>query len=523
MAIVIKFLKDLGPIKLLAAGMALFFLLLLTGVLIYNATKPNMIVLYSGLDTQDSNKVIQELEAKKLNFQVLADGAIIKVPESQLLKARVVLAQAALPSKGSIVGYEIFDKDEALGTTNFQQNVKMLRALEGELSRTILAFKSVNKVRVHLVMPQKELFSKERQEPRASIVIDPKGSETLSKNEVDAIAHLVATSVPDLNFKDVTIVDTKGKSLKVGSKDSDGYDASDQNEYKNLYVAKLQSSLEELLERSLGYGKVKVLASADINFDKVVINSETFDADNPVLRSTQVIEEREKSPLASEDNIDISVLNNLPGGDSSLNENNAAVSEKTDETKNYEISKIVKNQILQSGIIQKLSVAVMIDGNYALNPETNKMEYKPRDEEELARIEKLVKVAIGYNEERNDRVEVISMPFVNYFEEPKVSNYTWLEENMVSILKTCIVALSSLLVAIFVIRPIFIKLIEIRRLDEADKLSKEKVDSAEKALEALKDTVNHAEVKAKFKNVQETAKTYPEESLMVLRQWLNKG
>jgi flagellar M-ring protein FliF len=521
MAIVIKFLKDLSPIKLLAAGVALFLALLLVGILIYNGMQPNFVVLYSGLDSQDSNKVIQELEAKKISFQILADGAIVKVPENQLLKARVSLAQSGLPSKGSIVGYEIFDKDEALGTTNFQQNVKMLRALEGEISRTILAFNSVNKVRVHLVMPQKELFSKEKQEPKASIVIDPKGLETLSKSEVDAIAYLVSTSVPNLNFKNITIVDTKGKSLKIGNKDSDGYDSSDQEEYKNAYINKLEHSLEELLERSLGHGKVKVQVAADMNFDKVVINSETFDADNPALRSTQTVEEREQTPVGSEDNLDISVLNNLPSGDDDSASSNSATSEKIDETKNYEISKVIKNQILQTGIVKKLSVAVMVDGIYVPNPETNKLEYKPRDEEELAKIENLVKVAMGYSEDRNDRLEVISMPFVNYFEEPETSQYALLEYVM-PIIKTCIIALSSLLVAIFVIRPIFIKFIENQVVGEG-RSSIKNDQSLEDTLAHIRTTADASEVKEKFKNVQETVKNYPEESLMVLRQWLNKG
>ncbi len=522
MAIVIKFLKDLGPVKLIISGIAVFLALLLVGVLVFNASKANMMVLYSGLDEQDSNKIIQELEAKKIDFQVSADGGVLKVAENQLMPARVALAQASLPSKGSIVGYEIFDKEEALGTTNFQQNVKMLRALEGELSRTILAFRAVNKVRVHLVMPQKELFSKDKQETRASIIIDTKGHETLAKSEVDAIAHLVETSVPSLDFKNITIVDTKGKSLKVGNKEYDSYGSSDGQEYKSSYVNRLQNSVEELLERSLGAGKVKVHASVDMNFDKIVINSETFDPDNIALRSTQTTEENEKSAAGSEDNLDVSVLNNLPGLDDANSSSNAAASSKLDETKNFEVSKVVKSHVVESGVITKLSVAIMVDGTYIKNTQTGKMEYQARSKEELAKIENLVKVAIGYNEDRNDRVEVMSMPFVNYFEEPIENKNLWLEENIMPIIKTCVIALSVLLVAIFVIRPIFIQLIEAKKSPDNNGLKQAPNKNLEDELEVIKNAANKSEIKVKFKNITDAVKGHPEESLVVIRQWLNK-
>jgi flagellar M-ring protein FliF len=522
MAIVIKFLKDLGPVRFMISAAAILLALSLMGFFIFNISRPGMVTLYSGLDEQDSNKIIQELEAKKIDFQVNSDGSVIKVAENQLLPARVALAQASLPSRGAVVGYEIFDKEEALGTTNFQQNVKMLRALEGELSRTILAFRAVNKVRVHLVMPQKELFSKDKQETRASIIIDTKGFETLAKSEVDAIAHLVATSVPNLDFRNITIVDTKGRSLKVGNKENESYGSSDQQEYKNSYTSKLQSSIEELLERSLGAGKVKVHASVDMNFDKVVINSETFDPDNVALRSTQISEESEKNSTNLEDNFDVSALNNLPGSEEVSPSGNAALSSKLDETKNFEISKVVKSQVLESGVITKLSVAVMIDGIYVKNPQDGTMQYQARSREELAKIENLVKVAIGYNEDRNDRVEVMSMPFVSYFEEPIENKTPWTQDNIMPILKTFIIAMSALLTAIFVVRPIFAQLIEAKRPFQSEKHESNERQELSAELAAIKNTATKSDIRVRFKNITETVKDYPEESLIVIRQWLNR-
>ena len=213
MQVIIQFFKEMSPIRLAATAITILTFLILFIIFVSRIGENEMSVLYSDLALQDSGKIVQELENRKIHYVAAGDGSIIRVHKSQVVNARIALAQQGLPSSGSVVGYEIFDKEDSIGATNFSQNVKLIRALEGELSRTISAFEQVERARVHLVMPQREIFSKERMEPRASVVLKFRGSKRLGKSEIDAISHLVVTSVPGLEMKSVTIVDTKGVAL----------------------------------------------------------------------------------------------------------------------------------------------------------------------------------------------------------------------------------------------------------------------------------------------------------------------
>jgi flagellar M-ring protein FliF len=277
------------------AAVTLLAFLLLFAIYLYKISATEMSVLYSGLDNADSSRISSELDAKNIPYTLENDGTVIKVANEHVLKMRLVMAAQGLPSHGSMVGYEIFDKEETLGTTNFLQNVKLMRALEGELTRTISSFESVAKVRIHLVIPQREVFSKDKQEPRASVILKLKGTKSLSKSEINSISHLIVTAVPGLDIKNITIVDTSGKSLKLGGEEENGFEGNGTNaaeDYRIAYEARLTSVIEDLLAKSLGAGKVKARVSAEMNFDRIVVNSEIYDPDSAVIRSVQSIEER---------------------------------------------------------------------------------------------------------------------------------------------------------------------------------------------------------------------------------------
>ncbi|NDB83416.1 MAG: flagellar M-ring protein FliF, partial [Alphaproteobacteria bacterium] len=391
MPIALQFLKEMGTTKRMILGSATILVILLVALMMYNVSSNEMSVLYSDLELQDSNKIVQELESKGISFEIINNGTGIRVPQKDVLRLRMSMAQEGLPGRGSIIGYEIFDKEESLGSTSFLQNVKMLRALEGEITRTIESLDQVDKARLHLVIPRKELFSKEKQEPRASLAIKLKGGRTLNKQEVDSISHLIASSVPELNVENITVIDSKGRSLKLGNRDDEAgsFSGAQNDERKAAYENKFKRVIEELLEQTLGAGRVKAQVNLEMNFDRIVSNSEVYDPDGAVLRSAQTSEEKERTSSGGESSSDVSVANNLPGGSSGSSESEsgaATVISKVDDTKNYEISKTITNQIRDSGAIQKIHVAVMIDGTYILDEKTGKDTYQPRTQDELEKI-----------------------------------------------------------------------------------------------------------------------------------------
>ncbi len=538
MPVVIQFFKDMNPVRLALAALGLLAFVILFVIFLSKISDKDMAVLYSELDLENSNKVIEELESKKVPYQLLADGAVIKVPSDQVTKLRVSLAQVGIPNKGSIVGYEIFDKEDSIGTTNFSQNIKFGRALEGELSRTISAIEQIDKARVHLVLPQKEIFSKERLEPRASIILKLKNNKTLNKGEIEAIGHLVVTSVPGLDIKNITIVDTKGKSLKLGTKDEEGSFGNGQNEeYRIAYENRLKKTIEDLLEQTLGAGKVKAQVNVEMNFDRIVTNSETYDPDSAVIRSTQAIDEKERTPVGGDDNLDVSVVNNIPpiGGNGDDQDTRFATIEKSDQTTNYEISKIIKNHISETGVVKNLSIGVLVDGNYKLNSVTGENDYTPRSKEELDKIANLVKVAVGFNEDRNDKIEVINMPFANEAIAFEEEDSSWLKDELPSIFQTLVFAIVVLLVLITVIRPIALKAFEVKR--NGDLADATLGDGGFSSVDQLRSSIIEAGgaiadvVKAERSPTMETNThklneliiSYPQEAIIVLRKWLNEN
>src|SRR5437868_3567278 len=240
------------------------------GFVILRVTTPQMTTLFTELSIEDSSAIIKDLERQAIPYELKNDGAAIMVPKDKVTRLRMKLAEGGLP-KGGGVGYEIFDKSEALGTSSFVQNVNHLRALEGELARTIASIGAVDSARVHLVLAQRELFSRDKQEPSASIVIKTRGSERLGKSQVAAIQHLVAAAVPSLRPGRISIVDSEGNLLARGT--DEGADAAggtlNTEELRTGYEQRLSRSIEEMLERSVGPGKVRAEVHAEMDFDRL--------------------------------------------------------------------------------------------------------------------------------------------------------------------------------------------------------------------------------------------------------------
>jgi flagellar M-ring protein FliF len=371
-----------------------------------------MALLYGDLDPQDSGQIIQTLDAKNIPYDIKAGGKQIYVPGDEVLQLRVSLAEQGLPGGGS-VGYEIFDSNQGIGTTNFVQNVNLLRALEGELARTIGAMKNVRGARVHLVMPRRELFSRERQKASASVVLQVQGSGRLGKEQVQAIQHLVAAAVPEMNPDKISILDDRGQLLARGQGDSTATAAGSVAEMRAGFENKMRQAIIELLERTVGLNRVRAEITADIDYDRVVENAEIFDPDSQVARSTQTVQENESSS-ENDDPETVTVQNNLPENEATAaGAGNSAASQvsRTEETVNFEITKTIRNRIKESGKIKRLSVAVLVDGRYVENDNGDKV-WQPRPPDELAQLETLVKSAVGFNPQRGDSVEIVNMQFV---------------------------------------------------------------------------------------------------------------
>lgn len=406
-------LRTLGPSRLAPIGIVMVGVLAFFMYMASRFSTPNMAMLYNDLDVKDSGQIIQKLESMGVPVQIRGDGTAIMVPADQVARLRMTLAQDGLPRGGNL-GYEIFDKSDGLATSSFVQNVNLVRALEGELSRTIGSLGPVRSARVHLVLPQRDVFSRQRQEPSASIVLQMR-SGRLDRSQVAAIQHLVAAAVPGLKTNNVSIIDDQGSLLARGGDDGSTMGASNAEEMRIATERRMVQEIESLLEKSVGPGRVRAEVTVDMNFDRITQSSETFDPEKSVIRSSQTVTESANSNEAGGGGASVSVANALPdsgessggGGGGNSNQN-----ERTEETTNFEVSKTVTQKVSESGEIKRLSVAVLVDGTYTTDAE-GKQTYAARSEESLKQLETLVKTAIGYEEDRGDTVQVVNMQFVN--------------------------------------------------------------------------------------------------------------
>ena len=455
----------LGATRLVAvlgvgAAMVAFFVFLTTRI-----AAPAMSLLYADLDLKDSAQIVQKLDAMSVPYQLKGDGSQILVPGDQVARLRMTMAEQGLPRGGS-VGYELFDKADSFGSSSAAQNVNQVRALEGELERTITGLGPVQSARVHLVLPRRDLFARDAQEASASIVVKLRGAERLSKGQVAAIQQVVASAVPTLKPNRVSVVDGAGTLLARG----DGQDANTATgvgaeQFQTDYETRIARGVEDMLERSLGAGKARVDVRADIDFDRITTSSESFDPDGQVVRSTQTVTQNDDSTNGNDQ--PVTVTNNLPGQQNQATANNGGRTKnaRNEETINYEISKTTRSQVREAGEVKRLSVAVLVDGTYTAKPDGTK-EYAPRSPDELKQITTLVRSAIGYNEKRGDTVEVVNLKFAQPEEAPASaatapSGFLGFEKaDLIKIGETATLAVVALLVILLVVRPLMFKLLE---------------------------------------------------------------
>ena len=451
-------LRNLGATRLVALAAVGFALIAFFTFVVTRLATPGMTLLYSGLDPSDSGQIVQRMDAQGITYEIRGDGSQIYVPQDQVAKLRLSLASEGIPAGGSI-GYEIFDRADALGTTNFVQQINQIRALEGELARTIRAIHQVRSARVHLVMPKRELFSRDRAEPTASVLLALQG--TLDKGQVSAIQHLVASAVPGMKANNVAVIDSNGDMLARGADDGQ-LDTANAQDMRRSYEARLSQAIEQLVGQTLGADKVRAEVTADLDFNQVTTNREDFNPDGQVVRSTSSVEETGNSQERQNAN-NVSVANNTPnppGQESGNGSGSTEQNSRTEETVNYEISKTVQTEVKASGNVKRISAAVLVDGTYDTAPDGTRT-YKPRTADELAQIDSLVKSAIGYDQSRGDVVQVVNMKFA----EPEVveDSGTMLlgldKTDLMRLAELLVLAVVATLVLLLVVRPLLSRLL----------------------------------------------------------------
>ena len=543
-------LKNIGPGRIAIVGGVFLGLIIFFIIFVTRFTSPSMEVLYSDLDTADSTRITAQLQTMGAKYQLKQGGKEILISAKDVTRVRLELAEQGMG--GSVLGYELFDRSEAIGTTNFMQNVNYIRALEGELSRTIESLNSVKGARIHLVMPKRELFSRKKQEPSASVFLRMRGATRLSSEQISAVQHLVAAAVPSLTPKHISVIDNKGKLLAGGFEDNDGMGAvsSKIDEKNRILENRLAKTLEELIEKSVGFGHVRAEVHAEMDFDRISTNEERYDPEGQVVRSTQSIEET-SSTKDSDGSPSVTVGTNLPDADqdSGDSQSSSAAENRTEETVNFEISKKVINHIREAGTIKKLSVAVLVDYKHELNEEGVKTAIK-RSPENMELLANLVKGAIGYDADRGDQIEVIQMVFKDSIDvEEQLDQFFGLDKNdLLRIVEIIVLGIVALLVILLVIRPLISRAFEANTAAATAAQAESERLLADQAAEALAlagpgglpapsdmdveeefdelidiDRVEGRIKASSMRKVGEIVEKHPEAALSIIRGWMYQG
>jgi len=456
----VEFVKTLGASRIAAMAAVAIALIGFFAILILRVTAPQMTPLFTDLTFDDSAAIVKELDRQAVPYELRNDGAIIMVAKDRVARLRMSLAESGMP-KGGGVGYEIFDKSDALGTTSFVQNINNLRALEGELARTIRSIDRVQDARVHLVIPDRPLFSRDKVEPSASIVLRVRGA--LEPQQVRAIRHLVASAVNGLKPQRVSIVDEKGQLLADGaSNDPNGGEISS-DERRTAFEKRLREQVETIVSSVVGPGRARVQITADFDFNRITQTSDKFDPEGRVVRSSQTREETSASTDASREN-QVSVGNEIPSGQRQPAAAEPATtprdeSRKSEEIVNYEISKTTKTEVIEGGRVNRISVAVLVDGTYGKN-DKGEVTYQPRSKEEIDQIAALVRSAIGFDQKRGDQVEVINLRFAEAPATPITESSSWLsafaftKDDIMRAIEMVVMGLLGIVVVFMVVRPL---------------------------------------------------------------------
>lgn len=412
-------------------------------------------LLYSNLDLREASEVTTALDSAGIKYSSKGDGSTIFVSRDEVGEARMLVAGKGLVTSGS-VGYEIFDNQSVLGQTEFQQNLNEKRALEGELSRTIMSMRGINSARVMIALPRRELFQSDAADPTASIVVGVTGGQ-LSGAQVQAIRNVVASSVPNLKPEKVTLTDTSNRTLAAGS-DAEGFSAASAQDAQETTESRLQARIKDIVEGVVGVGGARVQVTADIDHSRSTTQELRYDPDGQVVRSTS-INGTESSDTSPTSDGGATATNNIPGGAAPATATAGSRDTANTETTNYEISNTTTTTVKEAGEIKRLAVSVAVDGKWTPGANGAAPTYAARTPAEIEQIKALVAAAVGIDETRGDKLEVLNTRFnrdlaVVGGEEAKASLFDFTKNDLMRGVELLVLLITGILLIFFVLRPL---------------------------------------------------------------------
>lgn len=432
-------LRQVGLLVGLAASVAIGFAVVLW------SQQPDYRPLYGSLAGMDTKQVMETLAAADIPYNVEPNSGALLVKADDISRARLKLAAAGVAPSDGNVGFEILDKEQGLGTSQFMEATRYRRGLEGELARTISSLNNVKGARVHLAIPKSSVFVRDERKPSASVLVELYPGRALDAGQVMAIVNLVATSVPELNKSQVTVVDQKGNLLSDQVENSELTMAGKQFDYSRRMEGLLTQRVHNILQPVLGNDRYKAEVSADLDFSAVESTSEQFNPDQPALRSEQSVNEQRSSSMGPQ-GVPGALSNQPPGpasapqttggtqtaasaiqpGQPLLDANGQQIMDpatgqpmlapypadkRQQSTKNFELDRSISHTRQQQGRLTRLSVAVVVDDQLKVDPATGDAARTPWAAEDLARFTRLVQDAVGFDASRGDSVSVINVPF----------------------------------------------------------------------------------------------------------------
>ena len=503
-------------------------------------------LLYSNLDLREAGEITSALGQAGIKYKAVGDGSTIMVKRDEVGTARMMVAGKGLVTSGS-VGYEIFDNQSVLGQTEFQQQLNEQRALQGELSRTIMSMRGITAARVHITMPRREMFSAQANDPTAAVLVGL-GGRDLSADQVRAIRNLVASSVPNLKPDRVTVADENNRTLAAGN-ESDEFTSASALEAKNTTEAQLQARIKDIVEGVVGVGGARVQVTADIDRSRSTTQEQKFDPDGQVVRSTSTNGSQSSDTTGQPDGA-VTATNNIPGGAAPTSTPQGSTSAENTETTNYEISNTTTTTTREPGEIRKLAVAVAVDGRWTPAKDgKGEPTYAPRSAEEIAQIKALVAAAVGIDDSRGDKIEVVNVRFnrdagLTGGLDGASSMFDFSKNDIMRGIELLVLMVTGLLLIFFVLRPLL--------KTAAGGASAPALAGPEMAVTALQTTpvigpdgqpvpqallappsdMDHkidiarieGQVKASsVKKVADFVQSHPDEAVSILRSWVAEG
>ncbi len=390
-----------GGILLAAATAVLLFSLFYSGGQSYG-------VLYSQLSPEDAGAITAELKNQKVPYRLAADGTVVEVPADRVAATRIDLAVKGLPAKGN-VGFEIFD-NQKLGVTDLVQKTNLMRAVSGELERTITSLPEIEMARVHLSVPKETLFIEDQKEPAASVVIKVRPGAELTKPQLLGIVNLVTSSVAGLTPENVSVVDTEGGLIWSKDSNKPGFLNDDQMKQKAKYEDGIKRRIQAMMERVVGPDRAITTVNADLDLKEVVTHEDIYDPERTAIRSEQKIVDKGSNPSRTQAGVpnatyELGTANRQNSGAGGQDQYS-----RTEESNNYEVTNTKRQTVSRGGDLKKISVSVLLDGVYVEN-EAGETVFQPRTQEFLNMLEEAIKGAIGFDAARGDIVSVTSAQF----------------------------------------------------------------------------------------------------------------